>query len=157
MAKYNPKTPAETMIQRVGKSGNSRGKESMRTVIIAVLVTVLGAGCATMVKGSRGKIGISSTPSGARLSVDGQHHTTPAVVKLSKKRDHVIIMEKEGYETAHATLTSNLNGWWAANFVWSYLFPIGMAIDFSNGATYTLEPSVVHLQLLPEQQKDNSK
>jgi len=54
--------------------------------------------CATIISGTSQEIPVTSNPSGAKIIVDGKEiGYAPLNLKLKKKRNHIIRIEKEGY------------------------------------------------------------
>jgi len=69
----------------------------------------LAAGCATISSGPNQAIPIESFPAGATVKVDGITATTPCEVRLSRRHDHQVILEKPGYKTARVELKRATN------------------------------------------------
>ena len=110
-------------------------------------------GCASIMQGSKQKVPIASTPSGAAVWIDQQDRgSTPLVAELSRKRPHVMRVVLEGYEPFEMTFTRKTSGWVWGNILLGGL--IGLAIDASTGGMYKLEPKQVEATLqaqAPEQ------
>src|SRR5579862_5904596 len=87
--------------------------------VTAVVVAALGlSACATIIHSPRQQVGISSTPSGASVTIDNvDSGKTPLVTKLSRKQEHVLRIEMAGYKPFEATLTRKLSGWVFGNLV----------------------------------------
>ena len=70
-------------------------------IILALLLSsvFLFQNCATIISGISQKIPVSSSPSGAKITVDGEvEGHAPIILKLKrKKKRHVIRVEKAGY------------------------------------------------------------
>jgi hypothetical protein len=116
-------------------------------------LAVLGAAfaattaCASIVHGTRQNLGVSSTPSGATVSVDNKPlGTTPTVAKLTRKEPHVVRVELDGYRPVEVKLVRSTSGWVWGNIVFGGL--IGVAVDASNGAMYKLTPAQVSATLV---------
>ena len=63
-----------------------------------IFVFLLSTGCATIIKGTTQAIPVSSDPAGADILVDGMLvGTTPSDVEFKRKRDHLVVIEKENY------------------------------------------------------------
>jgi hypothetical protein len=74
--------------------------QGKKQIILALLVmsTFLFQSCATIISGTSQKIPVTSNPSGAKISVDGiEIGYTPMELKLKRKHDHHILIEKQGY------------------------------------------------------------
>ncbi len=117
----------------------------MRRILAAVLALGLTA-CATIVHGSKQDIGISSSPSGARVTIDGNSiGKTPVVTSLSRGDNHVVKIELEGYADYEGTLTKSTSGWVWGNLALGGL--IGLAVDAMTGGLYNLTPEQMQATL----------
>ena len=95
--------------------------------------------CASIMHGTTQSVGVSSVPSGATVSVNGQNFgTTPAFAKLSRKDQHVVSISMPGYQTQDLTLTKSVSGWVWGNIVFGGF--IGLAVDAMSGGLYKLSP-----------------
>lgn len=121
----------------------------IRIVAFAVGGLIVAAGayaCATIMHGSSQEVGIGSSPTGARVTIDNQERgTTPTVVKLSRKDNHTVRIEMAGYEPYEMTVVRKVSGWVWGNIVFGGL--IGLAVDAITGGLYKLEPSQVQASL----------
>lgn len=116
-----------------------------RGTLLALTVVSLSA-CATIMHGTGQDVGISSTPTNARVTVDNKPlGNTPVVAKLSRKDNHIIRIELEGYQPFEATVTRKTSGWVWGNIVFGGL--IGLAVDAISGGLYDLRPEQVAGQL----------
>jgi uncharacterized protein YceK len=119
------------------------------TVGLAILVSCVVVGCATIMHGTTQGIGFSSTPSGASITVDNQTHgTTPTVVNLDRKDTHIVKIELAGYQPFEATITRSVSGWVWGNIVFGGL--IGLVVDAISGGLYKLSPEQLHGALSKE-------
>ena len=115
----------------------------------ALGVGAFSSGCATIVKGTTQDIPIASEPAGARVIVDGNPSgTTPAKVTLSRKKSHMVTLEKEDYETENIALTNSIGGAVAGNIIAGGL--IGWGVDAATGAQYNLHPETIMVRLRPK-------
>lgn len=105
-------------------------------------------GCATIMHGSRQEIGLSSNPSGAVVRTGRKRCTTPCVLNLSRRRSHAFTFQKEGYEEAGDSVSSDTSGWVFGNLIFG-MFP-GLIVDFISGGAYKLEPDSVRVRLVKE-------
>ena len=117
-----------------------------RTLIIAgtlvPVVLLLLLSCASIMHGTRQEIGISSTPTGAKIAVDDiDKGLAPAVLKLKRKKNHVVRLELEGYMPFEATLTRKVSGWVWGNLIFGGL--PGLIVDAISGGLYKLTPEQV--------------
>ena len=100
------------------------------------------AGCASIIHGGSQKVGITSEPIGAEVTIDNKPHgATPLVAKLARKDNHMGRIEMAGYEPLELTLTRDISGWFWGNIGFGGI--IGMAIDAASGSMYKLTPEQV--------------
>lgn len=115
-------------------------------VLMAISFVVLAA-CATIMHGTRQSVGITSTPSAATVSDNGQLlGKTPMVAELTRKADHRIRIELENFEPYEMVLTRHVSGWIFGNLLLGGL--IGIVIDAADGAIYKLKPEAVAANLV---------
>ena len=108
----------------------------------AVVSSVVIAACASIMHGTHEDIGISSTPSSAQVTIDGQiTGTTPVVTHLTRKENHIVRIEMPGYQPYEGTITHSVSGWVWGNIVFGGL--IGLAVDAIDGGMYKLEPEQI--------------
>jgi len=104
------------------------------------VAALLSTGCASIMHGTSQDVGISSSPTNANVTVDkvaqGQ---TPVVAKFSRKDNHIVRLELDGYAPAEMTLTRSVSGWVWGNVVFGGL--IGLAVDAISGGLYKLTPA----------------
>jgi len=109
----------------------------MRLALLAG--TVLLAGCATIMHGSSQGVGLSSSPTAAKVTVDNKPlGVTPVVATLTRKDNHIVKFELDGFQPFEATLTRKTSGWVWGNIVFGGL--IGLAVDAMTGGLYNLTP-----------------
>lgn len=73
--------------------------------IVAAIALLSASGCATISGGTSETVTINSVPPTAAITIDGgATYTTPASVSLSRKNDHTIAVEKDGYKKATVSL-----------------------------------------------------
>lgn len=109
--------------------------------LIAMLALSL-TGCATIMHGTNQEVGFSSNPTGAKVCLDNQTcGKTPQVFKVSRKDNHVVRLELDGYQPYETTLTKSVSGWVWGNIVIGGL--IGLAVDAISGGIYKLTPEQI--------------
>lgn len=122
-------------------------KRVMSVVLVVVLV-VNTSGCATVVKGSYQSIGITSNPGRAYVKVDGiDKGETPMVIKMKRSKVHTVQLDKAGYESFQAAITSRNSGWIWGNILLGGV--IGLIVDLISGASNNLEPDSIHAEMTP--------
>ena len=114
-------------------------------VAVSVMLTPL-VGCATIMHGNSQDIGLSSNPTAAKVIIDGKPlGNAPIVTKLSRKDNHIVRMELDGYAPYEATMTRGVSGWVWGNVVFGGL--VGLAVDAISGGLYKLSPEQVMGQM----------
>jgi hypothetical protein len=112
-------------------------------------------GCATIVNGTTEEVSLSSTPDGARATIDGaQTVTTPATVSLSRGDEHTITFHKDGYQDDSERLTSSTSGW-----IWGNVLVGGIAgamVDAESGAGKKLSSNALNVTLTPLASADST-
>ncbi len=118
----------------------------MRFLALALVVGLAGAACATIMQGTSQELSIGSSPTGARVIVDGsQAGKTPFVAKLKRKEKHVVRLELDGYKPFEMALSRSTSGWVWGNLIFGGL--PGLAIDAITGGLYKLKPEQVQATL----------
>ncbi|MGH7535985.1 MAG: PEGA domain-containing protein [Gemmatimonadales bacterium] len=113
---------------------------------LAVALGATGAACATIMQGTSQELSVASTPTGARVMVDGSEAgKTPFVASLKRKDKHVIRIEMEGYQPFELPLARATSGWVWGNLVFGGL--PGLAVDAITGGLYKLKPEQVQATL----------
>lgn len=78
----------------------------MKKITILFLIVCFTSSCQTITRGSKEMVNITTTPDGAKVTIDGNESgVTPLSTNLSRCIDHNIIFEKNGYKDAHFLLT----------------------------------------------------
>lgn len=120
-----------------------------RSVLVVVLMAGVLTACATIMHGSSQELSIASSPSGARVLVDGSNAgTTPFVANLRRKDKHVIRIEMDGYEPFEMPIVRATSGWVWGNLLFGGI--PGLAIDAITGGLYKLKPDEVNATLAAE-------
>ena len=113
----------------------------MKTLTISILI--LTASCATMFNGKTETVRIESIPPGQPITVDGTTHTTPALIEMGNREEHLVTFA----DGKTMTISRRFSPWFFANVVW---FPgimvAGMLVDIGSGGSHSnLEPDhVIH-------------
>ena len=110
------------------------------------LFAFLGGGCASIVKGTTQPIPVSSDPTGADVKLDGNRvGQTPMTVEVKRKSDHLLTIEKTGYQPESVAITRNIGGAVFGNILAGGL--VGWGVDAISGAQYNLTPATINLTL----------
>jgi hypothetical protein len=127
----------------------------MRKVVVAALLALNCAGCASATRGWTEQITITSTPSGAEATVQGSETaavcTTPCVVQVKRHEDVTINIKKEGYEPQVVPLSKEIAGGGVAGFAGNILLGgvVGMVVDGVSCAACDHKPNPVIVTLQP--------
>jgi hypothetical protein len=98
--------------------------------------------CATIMQGSRQEVSIASSPTGAKVTVNGKAMgDTPLVAKLKRKDKHAVRIEMEGYAPYEMALSRSTSGWVWGNIVFGGI--PGLAVDAITGGLYKLKPDQI--------------
>jgi hypothetical protein len=96
-------------------------------------------GCGTIMHGTSQDIGLASSPSGAKVTLDNNElGVTPVIAKLSRKDNHVVHFALDGYQPTDLTLTRSVSGWVWGNIAFGGI--VGLAVDAISGGLYKLSP-----------------
>jgi hypothetical protein len=93
------------------------------TLLATFALLTMATGCATL-RGGEQKMKIETEPTGASLTVDSQHYTTPAEVVLKRKDAHHITVSKAGYRP----ITFNFESTWDGASMTDVALPGGSAL-----------------------------
>lgn len=119
----------------------------LRVLIPLLLGITCLSGCATLVTGSRDYVSINSSPSGAKVTINGESKgTTPLRIKLEKKYDQQITFESEGYISKTYFLKRNPQ---IVFLIADILLgaPSSIVTDVSTGAFYRFKTDSVYVKL----------
>lgn len=119
----------------------------MKKSLLAILLgAVMSTSCATFVNGDRVSLPVSTTPSGATVTLEGRTYTTPVTLEVPRgEGDFNLHIEKPGYQPIDIKLTESYDGWLWGNLLIGGL--LGLAIDFATGDAYDIEPEVLHIAM----------
>ena len=115
----------------------------MKTLTLIVALGCLPMfGCAAIITGTRSDVVITSTPSGAEVTIQNtnQRIRTPGVVSLKSNKDYLATFEAPCHTPATAMISKSISAWVIGDFFWGLL---AFAIDFGSGGAYVL-PDEVH-------------
>lgn len=113
-------------------------------VAILISVALLLTGCATMINSERQSVLIITYPPEAEVWVDDRFHVrSPGKVSIGRQSDHVVVVEKEGYEPAVVKITRARSEWVWANLVCMVFVVQCWKSDLKDGGYYTFEDEIV--------------
>lgn len=118
-------------------------------VSVALALTILLTGCASIMHGTTQGIGVSSSPTNARVIVDNMPlGNTPIVANLKRKDNHTVRIELDGYQPFEMAIARKTSGWVWGNIVFGGL--IGLAVDAISGGLYNLTPEQVAAAMITQ-------
>ncbi len=119
----------------------------MKKVLPGVILGAsLISGCATIMNGDMVNVPVYTTPSGAKVIINGATYTSPTTVMVPRgKGNFTLHIEKEGFQPIDILLTESADGWLWGNLVFGGL--IGLAVDYITGKAYDIEPELVSANL----------
>lgn len=114
--------------------------------LVAAFALAFVVGCGTIIHGSTQQVSVASNPSGAQVEIDGLNKgTTPVTAELSRKDQHTVKLDLDGYEPYELIVNRKVSGWVAGNIIFGGL--IGLAVDAISGGMYKLDPAEVQAAL----------
>lgn len=121
---------------------------SVTRLTFAACAALLLAGCASVIHGTNQEVTISSTPTGAHITINGQYYgRTPRVLNLRRKEYYVVQLELEDHKPYEITLQRAISPWILGNALFGDV--IGVTLDAVDGAFYRIHPSTVVATLTP--------
>ena len=113
---------------------------------VALAISIMVTSCATIFSGSNQYVKFTSNPSSATIFIDDvEAGKTPLVMQLTRKSEHSVKMKLEGYQSYQTRLTQKFNALCLGNILIGGL--IGIVVDVSTGAMYTLSPGVINADM----------
>jgi hypothetical protein len=121
--------------------------------VLAIVALPVLAGCATVVRGTRQPVSVTSDPPGADVidQPSGTRFVTPATVRMSRREYHTLHVTKPGFEPQQLPLRREASvGFWIAD---AFTLGIGTFVDLMTGAMFHIKPKTVHVVLEPSLEK----
>ncbi|MBX3736803.1 MAG: PEGA domain-containing protein [Candidatus Didemnitutus sp.] len=116
------------------------------------MASLFQIGCATITRGTTEQFKVESSPSAASVRLDtGETGLTPVTFTVPRKRDLIVTVSKEGYETVTRTIGTKIAGKGAAGLAGNALIGgvIGIGVDAVSGASLNHEPNPLIVNLQP--------
>lgn len=116
----------------------------MKSILTILIVLLITSGCASITRGTSESYAIETIPPGAAVKLStGLNCETPCSVKVKRRSDFTVTIEKEGYETVRATVTSSVDGAGAAGMAGNVILGgiIGAGVDAGTGAMHSHKPN----------------
>ncbi|MFO0774344.1 MAG: PEGA domain-containing protein [Nitrospiraceae bacterium] len=122
----------------------------MRSIIVSAAIVACSmvlSGCATIIHmGGSEDLDIKSNPPGATVVVDGAGRgVTPMTVDVERKKDHTVVLTKDGYQEQTVKVDHGVSWWLLGNAVFGGI--IGLVVDLVSGGGYSLDPSDINVSL----------
>jgi hypothetical protein len=115
------------------------------------VAVILQSGCATVVNGTHDTINVVTEPSGAVVSTGVTSEETPCALRLSRSRDHKLVISKSGYEVRTVYLHREFSNWaWGDIILVPLVVPL--IIDAYSGGIWNIAPESINLPLTPRLQ-----
>jgi hypothetical protein len=116
--------------------------------LVALASMLFAAGCASIAAGGPDMVPVSSSPEGARVSLDGVPvGRTPCIIAFDRACEGVVKLELPGHATAVVDRDKVMNGWFVGNLLWFggavVAFPIDLLLH--NQGKYSTAPVFVEL------------
>jgi len=115
---------------------------------------LLFTGCASIIHGTKQEVAITSDPPGAMISDGRSTITTPGILTLERKKDHMLTITKPGYQNETVRLGHVISGAVFGNIIFGVGGLIGWGVDAISGAQWRLEPEALSVKLHPAGAKE---
>jgi hypothetical protein len=122
-------------------------------ILLMLSLASLSGGCASLINSSTVDVTVTTTPSDALATFNGQafRTTMPVTIPVPRGKDGLVIhIEKEGYESQEVRLERRFVGWVWGNVVLGLVGgPIGMGIDLISQRAWSVDPREFQVSLKP--------
>lgn len=136
----------------------AKSKSLSNLVKSATLASAIAttSGCCAMFNNEKDTIRFNTTPPGATVYINSnREYQTPALIELDRKRDHVALVRKEGYESEIRPIKRRASYWLYADIGWGllgiYIVPIPIAIEKHYQRYHSFDN--VDMELKPKENK----
>lgn len=124
----------------------------MKRAALALCAAAAVSACATITRGTNEDLVVATDPAGAvaRLS-SGQQCETPCSLRVARRDDVALTIEKEGYETVRTTVASEVDAGGVAGMLRSVVATgvVGAVVDVRSGAMRSHRPNPLVVELTP--------
>ncbi|MCF7952071.1 MAG: PEGA domain-containing protein [Spirochaetaceae bacterium] len=118
-------------------------KKTFILVLLSLLLLVLFSSCATVFKGTTQEITFETSPSGAKVYLDGDMvGTTPVTMPLKKNKYKSFRVELEGYQTIQRQMDKEYDLVALLNIFWDY-----STTDMLTGAAFEYAKNAYYIEL----------
>src|SRR5262245_6480750 len=88
------------------------------TSLVLLMMLLSLSSCATIMHGTHQSIGIASNPSNATVWLDKKFAgNTPLIVEMTRKDNHIVRIELNGYQPFEAAFSRHVSGWVFGNII----------------------------------------
>jgi hypothetical protein len=119
--------------------------------LLFIFMSFGGTGCASITRGTKDNLQVTSVPSGAQVKLStGQTGTTPVTFTLPRKKGLSVEVSKTGYTSQTIFVNSKFATGGGVALAGNALFGglIGAGVDGLTGATLSLKPNPVSVNLI---------
>lgn len=129
----------------------------LRSRILMLGLLAFLAGCANMMNGDHQSVTIFSDPPDAKVTIDEfLHVTAPGTASLSRKADHVALLEKAGYEPSTIKIERTWS-WWVVGDITCLLWVYSCIHADLNDGGYYIFADDIHVKLTPRAPAEPSR
>ncbi len=123
-------------------------------LVLLVCLSVQMTGCSLFVS-SRQPFSVSSDPSGAEVTINGERvGTTPVQTTIHRRAEASVMVSKKGYETSTRTTSRSISVWGILDIVGTFLFLFPILGILGEGF-WEQEPTNVNVNLSPKESSEN--
>jgi hypothetical protein len=116
-------------------------------IILIIFISLFSLDCATIIHGNKQVVPVSSNPTGAQVTVNGQlYYNSPCELTLDRDKPAIVTLTLEGYQTEQIRLDRGFSIWLFVGIIPGLVIP-GPVIDLVTGSAYELTPDAVTVTL----------
>lgn len=121
-------------------------KTFLFTLLLFGLLNITG--CAALFNQKKVVAPVISTPSGAKVYVDGVYKgLTPLHVELSNDENHILTFSKDGYKDQSFAIKKKIGAKWVVLDILGFAYFIPIIVDATTGSWYELDHEEVSILL----------
>jgi hypothetical protein len=116
-------------------------------IVIMAFCLLFFSSCASIIHGNKQIMPISSNPTGAQVTVDGQlYYNSPCELVLDRDKPYIVTLTMDGYQTEQVKLERGFSLWFFIGIIPGAILP-GPIYDLVSGSAYQLNPEAVSVTL----------
>lgn len=117
-------------------------------LFVALIMSTVIVGCATIVSGTTEQVTFQSSPDGALVKVNGKPlGRTPITIRLDRVTGQTLTIEKQDYNTFSTIMDTSVEPWFFGNIIIGGL--LGSTTDAMSGAMYNYSQGQYFITLQP--------